>query len=217
MPRHLIHSGLILLLLAALALPFGSSAALHGQSVDGSTSAQPADTVISPVAGGWTLLANLGEGAAPALVLGPLLTWVTAAFTYDAALGRFHTFRVGQAPLNDLSRIEAGQAFWVFVPPERLDGDLAFWEQPALVHNEDVALRPGFNLVAWSGDDGATVSQAVGTLPIRRAYSWDATAQRFDVWNPELPPALQNDFVLEYGAGLWIDLGGSALVTWTQP
>ncbi len=78
-------------------------------------------------------------------------------------------------------------------------------------------MQPGFNLAAWTGSDRVRISLALTGLPVRRAFSWDPVLQRFDVWDPALPLALQKDFELEYGQGLWLELGGAVAVDWEQP
>ena len=176
----------------------------------------PPPPLISPVAGSWTLLVNLGPAVDPAALLQPLDDWVTSAFTFDPDSKRFRTFRRGLPALSDLQVIGEGEAFWVFVPPDRLEGDLTFWSQQPNVAGQTQVLRPGFNLVPWTGQDGLAVSLATIALPIRRALSWDPLRQEFDVWNPDLPAALPVDFELEYGQGLWIDLGGSEALDWEQ-
>jgi hypothetical protein len=176
----------------------------------------PPRLVISPVAGSWTLLVNLGPATDPTRLFQPLDAWVTSAFTFDPLAKRFRTFRRGLSALSDLQVIGEGEAVWVFVPPERLEGDLTFWTQDGIVVNQTQRLRPGFNLVPWTGQDGLAVSLATIGLPVRRALSWDPLRQEFDVWNPDLPAALQVDFDLEYGQGLWVDLGGSEALDWEQ-
>jgi len=177
----------------------------------------PDPPVISPVGASWTLLVNLGEAASPAALLAPLDAWVTAAYTYNPASRAFRTYRDGLPALSDLTTIESGEAFWAFVPTSRLGSDITFWEQPAGVRNLAQELRPGFNLVPWTGTQGTPIAQAVAGLPVRRAYSWDPVRQRFDVWDPALPDALRADIVLDYGQGLWIDLDSTQPVTWEQP
>ncbi|HJN91915.1 MAG TPA: hypothetical protein QGF05_04195 [Dehalococcoidia bacterium] len=199
----------ILLLGGALSGPVDAPARAFGQAEDGS----PAP-VISPVGGNWTLLVNLGPDTAPTDLLRPLDAWVTSAFTFDGLSKRFHTFRRGLPALSTLQVIGEGEAFWAFVPPDRLEGDLTFWTQDPGVRNQTQQLHPGFNLVPWTGQSGLAVSLATIGLPIRRAYSWDPLRQAFDVWNPDLPAALQVDFQLEYGQGLWLDLSSSA--DWEQ-
>ena len=201
----------VLLLVAVIGQP--SLPPARAQTLDDPQS----DILISPVAGNWSLLVNTGETGPPQTVLGGLLQWAESAFTFDATTDRFRSFRAAQPFLSDLAVIQAGQAFWVFVPPDRLDGDITFWQQPATVHNQSVMLTPGFNLAAWTGTQGTRISQAAQSLPIQRAFLWDAVAQSFLIWDPALPPAIQSDFALEYGAGLWIDVGGSQSVEWPQP
>ncbi len=177
----------------------------------------PPSTLISPIAGSWTLLVNTSVAGPPQTVLGSLLQWADSAFTFEAASQTFRSFRAAQPFLSDLDFIAAGQPFWIFVPPARLDGDITFWEQPATVRNQSVTLVPGFNLSAWTGTQGVRISQAVQSIPVRRAFLWDAVGQSFLVWDPTLPAIIQSDFELEYGAGLWVDLSGTQSVVWEQP
>ena len=172
--------------------------------------------VISPIDSGWSLLVNLGPAVDPATLLDPIDDWVTSAFTFDPADGTFHADRAGLAVINDLDTNESGQAFWAFSPPDRLQGNVTFWQQPAGVRDLAVGLLPGFNLVPWTGSDGARVSEAVAGLPVDRAHRWDPVRQAFVIWSSALPAGLQVDFILEYGEGLWIELGGDSAMVWQQ-
>lgn len=51
-----------------------------------------------------------------------------------------------------------------------------------------IILRPGFNLVAWTGGD-VPLPEALGeTLGRTKAvFTWDAAAQEFQSFRPELP------------------------------
>lgn len=200
--------GLLLVVLLGFTQSGTDQAYLRGQVL-------PA-AVISPIGSGWSLLVNLGRAVDPATLLDPIDDWVTSAFTFDPADGSFRAYRAGLAVINDLDTIESGQAFWAFSPPDRLQGDVTFWEQPAGVRDLVVGLRPGFNLVPWTGSDGARVSEAVGGLPVDRAYRWDPVGQAFVIWSSALLAGLQVDFTLEYGEGLWIELGGNSAMFWQQ-
>ena len=205
-----------------LAVVLGLALALvaGGWAVGGRTvTAQDADPparVIQPIAGGWSLLANTGPATSPADLLAPIEDLVTAAFTFDATQDDFRAYRPGTPAPTDLRVVEAGQALWVFVPPDRLDGDIAFLELPASVRDLPTTLEPGFTLVGWTGTDGLRVSAALAGLPVRRAYQWEAASQRYRTWSPSLPASARDDFPLEYGAGVWIDLGGDDSVVWEQ-
>ena len=175
------------------------------------------DTVVQPISGGWSLLANTGPASTPPALLAPLDQLATAAFTFDAEEKRFHSFYAGQPGQSDLTLIGEGEAFWIFVPPARLDGDLALLGIPTEVRGTAVELQPGFTLVGWTGSDGVRISEAMVGLPVRRVFSWEVAAQQFAIWDPLLPAVLREDFTLEYGAGLWVDLGGTEVVVWDQP
>ena len=207
--RAFLGSQLLFVLVMALAVSvLGSAVTAQEPEAD--------ETGIQPIAGNWSLLVNTGPAASPGALLAPIDDLATVAFTFDPATDRFRTYRAGSAVLSDLAEIRSGEAFWVFVPPERLDGDLAFLEIAATVPPTAVTLQPGFTLAAWIGAQGVPVSEAISGLPIRRAYLWVAATQSFQIWDPGLPSSLREDFELEYGAGLWVDLAGSEPVVWEQ-
>ena len=203
----------VLLVLAIAVVAAGWAAG--GRIVSAQDAPSPAP-VIQPIAGGWSLLANTGPATSPADLLAPIADLVTAAFTFDPAADRFRAYRPGLPGQTDLVRVESGQALWVIVPPDRLDGDIAFLEVPASERNLPATLEPGFTLVGWTGTDGLRISEATEGLPVRKAYQWEAASQRYRTWIPSLPAFARDDFPLEYGAGLWIDLGGDEAVVWVQ-
>ena len=214
LPTRLSRAPITAVLILALALVAGGFAA-GGATVTAQEDGSPAP-VIQPIAGGWSLLANTGPAVSPADLLAPIEDLVTAAFTFDPTRNRFRAYRPGVPERTDLVLVETGEALWVFVPPARLDGDIAFLEVPASASNLPTTLEPGFTLVGWTGTDGLRVSEATEGLPVRRAYQWEAASQRYRTWIPSLPAAARDDFPLEYGAGLWIDLGGDESVVWEQ-
>ena len=205
---------LAVVLVLALALVAAGLTA-RGRTVT-AQDAESQEPVIHPIAGGWSLLTNTGPATSPARLLGPIGDLVTAAFTFDATQDRFRAYRPGRPAQSDLWVVDAGQALWVFVPPARLDGDIAFLELPASARNLRATLEPGFTLVGWTGTDGLRISEAMEGLPVHRAYQWEAASQRYRTWIPSLPASARDDFPLEYGAGVWIDLGGDESVVWMQ-
>ena len=210
--RTLLPLSVVLVLALALV---AAGWAVGGRTVT-AQDADPPARVIQPIAGGWSLLANTGPATSPADLLAPIEDLVTAAFTFDATQDDFRAYRPGTPAPTDLRVVEAGQALWVFVPPDRLDGDIAFLELPGSERNLPATLEPGFTLVGWTGTDGLRVSAALEGLPVRRAYQWEAASQRYRTWSPSLPASARDDFPLEYGAGVWIDLGGDDSVVWEQ-
>lgn len=209
-------SPLALLVVAALILALAvTGATLTGNTATAQEEASPAP-VFHPITEGWSLLANTGPGASPAHLLAPLDGLVTAAFTYDAKEDRFKSYRTGVSGRNDLTWVEAGQALWVRVPEGRLGGDIAFLGLPGQERHLSATLESGFTLVGWTGTDGLRVSRATEGLPVRRVYQWDGASQRYRVWDTRVPEAVRDDFPLEYGAGLWVDLRGADSVTWYQ-
>ena len=213
--RTFLTSPLLFVLTLALTATIAGTAVTAQESDPGEDSA-PATSLFQPIAGNWSLLVNTGVAASPASLLAPLSGLASAAFTFDALADDFRSFRAGLPTLSDLAVVLEGEAFWVFVPPERLDGDLTFLEMPATVRGVSAELQPGFTLAGWTGSQGVPISQATAGMPVRRAYLWEAATQRFRIWDPGLPASLRDDFLLEYGAGLWVDLDAVEPVLWEQ-
>ena len=102
------------------------------------------------------------------------------------------------------------------VPEGRLGGDIAFLELPGQARHLPATLESGFTLVGWTGTDGLRVSRR--RRGCRCAGSTSGTARRSAIASGirACPRRSRDDFPLEYGAGLWVDLRGSESVTWFQ-
>ena len=174
------------------------------------------NTLVSPIAGGWSLLVNLGPETLVTAIADAIEPRPGALFVFDPIPQSFHSYRPASPSLATITSIDGGRAFWLFVDPIDLDGDFSVWEQPAELRALTVTLRPGFNLAPWTGADGVAISEAVDGFPVRRAYFWDVGDQRFRTRDPALPGLISDDFRLEYGFALWLDLDGADNVEWQQ-
>lgn len=196
---------------APVAEPLAASGA-GGSSLQAQTDNTPLLTVTTTLDAGFNLVVWTGDEADPsaAAAIGDRLQ---AIFAWDAAAQAFQVFRVGGAAfLNTLSIIGHGQALWLLLSA----GATVSWTHPALLESRNLSLLPGFNLVAWSGPNSTPVAEAVA--PLGDALVSLALFQRgggFQIYDLRLPTALNSNFPLPNGAGMWVRVARSVL--WAQP
>jgi hypothetical protein len=161
---------------------------------------------------GWNLVA-WSQRAAAADVAASIVASLGAVFAWDAGNQRFLRY-APSAPafLNDLGEVPAGAGLWIQIAT----GQAATWTVPFSSGPVAVDLVPGFNLVAWTGADQTSVTSAVAGLGLnlRALFLWDAIAQEFRSYRPQLPAALNSAQQLRKGDGVWINVG--AAVVWNQ-
>ena len=161
----------------------------------------------------WNLVGWTGETIDVTEATASILASLGAFFTWDAAASNFLTFNPALPPaLNSLRQVPQGAGIWTFVNG---NSNVA-WEQPAFNEARAVSLRSGFNLVTWTGGDGAAVADAIAGLNgLEALFLWDAAAQTFLIFNPALPSALNTAKTIPHGAGVWVLMGQNG--TWNQP
>ena len=114
-----------------------------------------------------------------------------------------------------------------------LGGEESFiWQRPTDPTRGLVELRTGWNLVAWSGADGAPLEQVAKGIgwSLRELRRWDAASQRWTTWtSPERSAQLIAASATDQGAtgeetepvtvrrgeALWVNVARS--VNWLQP
>lgn len=157
---------------------------------------------------GWTGAAPIAE--ATAAIAGQF----DAVFAWDTAGGTYRSYRPSApADLNSLDSLTFGQGIWIHVT----DPAGALWPLPAVFAPRDVALVPGWQLVAWTGPDATTLADATAELgsALRAAYRWDASTQGFAAYFAEGPTGIGPAPHLDFGDGVWLDMHTAAL--WHQP
>lgn len=184
----------------------GDDQQLEDNTAEATANVQPQTTVDVTLAAGWTLAgwqgASLDVGEAAAGIASQL----TSIFVFDVVAQTFLQYRPTSPPvLNDLKTLEPGQAVWLFIN----DPDGAVWQQPCGDLLPAVQLRAGANLVAWLGEDGISVVDAVASLgeALDKLFLWDTASQGFLSFNPALPDSLAHfntAQTLALGAGVWL-------------
>ena len=158
--------------------------------------------IVQTLRPGWNLVGWSGATTGP-----DAFDFITGrfdvGFTYDAPAQRFDRFSL-DAPefLNTLERVDFGDGVWLFSDAETT------WLQPAPWWQRDVELRPGFNLVLWTGGNNTPIDEAVAGLgsALVSLFTWDARAQEFRSYGPDRPPFLNTAEAVNYGDGVWLEV-----------
>ncbi|MXY87727.1 MAG: hypothetical protein F4Y92_02565 [Dehalococcoidia bacterium] len=169
-----------------------------------------ATTTLQP---GWNLAGWTSE-ATDAGGLFEAIPALEAAYAWDAVTQAFKgAGRDDPAGTGDLTTIAPGMGLWLLLGGE----EPVTWTRPATPEGGFVSLRPGWNLVAWAGRDGAAPEEAFAFLgeDLLAAAAWDAAAGKFRPHYPDAPPAVTTLQRLELGEALWLNVGAER--RWLQP
>ena len=207
----------IVVALATLLLSAGLAAAQEPPDAESGTRLEPGVNLV-----GW-----VGEPT-PVSQLFQQIPQLEAIWAWDAELRDWIVAAPG-APewLGGLRRVTAGMGLRM-----QLGGDQSyFWRRSTEPTRELVKLRTGWNLVAWSGADGAAIGDVVKGIgwSLRTVRRWDAANQQWDIWtSPERSAQViantgadqETDDDAEMpgirrGAALWIEVARA--VNWLQP
>ena len=205
------------LVLAALALALWLTAGLAG--ADEPTEPQTA-TRLHP---GINLIGWVGEPT-PVAQLFREIPQLEAVWTWDAEFDEW-IVAARNAPewLGGLGRVTAGMGLRM-----QLNGDAPVtWDRSTEPTRGLVKLRTGWNLVAWSGADGASIDNVAKGIgwSLRSIRRWDATTQQWATWtSPERSAQVIADTSggeepespgVRRGEALWVKVSRS--VKWLQP
>ena len=204
--------------LAALLLGAGLAAGQEPDEAGGGTRLEPGANLV-----GW-----VGE-ARPVSELFREIPRLEGIWAWDAELRDWIVAAPG-APewLGGLGRVTAGMGLRM-----QLGGDQPFlWQRSTEPTRGLVKLRTGWNLVAWSGADGAAIGDVAKGIgwSLRTVRRWDAANQEWVTWtSPERSAQViantgadQGDagdeaqpVGIRRGEALWIEVARA--VNWLQP
>ena len=170
-----------------------------------------ASTRVQSLAAGWNLV---GTPATTSIIdaLAAIDGTPSAIFTWNAVAQSFRSFDPSApAFLNSLSELRAGDGVWINVPGG------GRWSLAPVTEARMVPLLPGFNLVAWTGPDGASVADALEGLGdvAQAVFTWDAATQQFRSFTPGAPAFLNTATTFRHGEGVWVLASRQA--DWEQP
>lgn len=151
-------------------------------------------------------------------------TDVEALFEATPALEAVHAWDAGAqsftragrgdpAGERELTAIAPGMGLWLHLGGE----EPVTWTRPVAPEGGLVSLRPGWNLVAWAGRDGAVPEDAFAFLreDLLAAAAWESAAGEFRLHYPDAPPSASTLQRLELGEALWLNVGVAR--HWLQP
>ena len=197
--------------LAALLLSAGLAAAQEPPGAESGTRLEPGLNLV-----GW-----VGEPT-PVSQLFQQIPRLEAIWAWDAELRDWIVAAPG-APewLGGLGRVTAGMGLRM-----QLGGDQPYhWQRSTEPTRGLVKLRTGWNLVAWSGADGAAIGDVAKGIgwSLRSVRRWDAASQQWVTWtSPErTAQVIANTSAdatipgIRRGEALWIEVARA--VNWLQP
>ena len=189
---------------------------------------QPGDTMTTVLQPGDNLVGWI-EGATPVTDLFDDIAEIEAVWAWDALRRQWSAAsRRVPSELHTLRTLKPGMGLLV-----QVGGDEAVeWQRSAYPARGLVELRPGYNLVAWSGRDGSTIGDVVKGVgwSLRSVRRQDAVSRQWAVWtSPERSDELIVDDgsapgassgesdtpTIRRGEALWIEVGRT--VHWLQP
>ena len=165
-----------------------------------------ARTVTTSLHPGWNLVGWTGP-TIPASELFAAIPELTAVYVWDSEAGLYRG-ATRRAPGFELGRLARGQGLWLRVG----GGQAVEWVRPLSDEGRLVSLRPGLNLVTWTGRDQVPVTEALARLgdALRSASLWNAARQEYERYDPRAPGGAVAAPPLRRGDALWVDVTGAA-------
>ena len=213
-------------LLRRIALPFGFAVALAALllMVSPASAQEPPEAESGArLHPGINLIGWVGEPT-PVAQLFREIPQLEAIWAWDAELDDW-IVAARNAPewLGGLGRVTAGMGLRM-----QLGGDApVIWDRSTEPTRGLVKLRTGWNLVAWSGADGAAIDDVAKGIgwSLRSVRRWDAVTQQWATWtSPERSAQVIADTSggeeaefpgVRRGEALWVKVSRS--VNWLQP
>ena len=213
LPRRIALPFGIVFALVALLLTVSPASAQEPAEAEGGTRLHPGINLI-----GW-----VGEPM-PVSQLFREIPQLEAIWAWDAELDDW-IVAARDAPewLGGLGRVSAGMGLRM-----QIGGDApVIWDRSTEPTRGLVRLRTGWNLVAWSGADGASIDNVAKGIgwSLRSIRRWDAATQQWATWtSPERSAQVIADTTggeqsespcVRRGEALWVKVSRS--VKWLQP
>lgn len=136
---------------------------------------------------------------------------------WDARLSRYRHAEPAESSEGgvegDLSVIQPGMGLFVRIAGERA----VEWIQPIAADGEQLTLRRGSNLLAWTGPSDTPIDLATRSIgeSFISAHYWIPETEEFGVFDPETTLDDQNVPKLRRGDALWVVTTSTS--SWLQP
>ena len=189
----------------------GAGVAPTPETASADSSAAPeAGPITTELQPGWNMIGWVGPETLSRQLFEeiPTLRRISA---WDATEERYR--RAWRSRHAQLPRLTLGMGVWLLI-----DGNEPFgWTRPVGTNGAAPPLRAGLNLVAWAGEDGTPVREAVARLGAAAisVRDWDAGSQGYTTYNLVDDDAASAPRVLRHGQAFWIKM--SEPLNWWQP
>ena len=127
---------------------------------------------------------------------------------YDA-LYRYDAVNKSWVAMNSSDVMENGVGYFIHMTE---DGT---WTYNGSAYTDmDISLQQGLNMIGWL-NCSKDISDALSSIEGDYWYvaRWNATAQKFEVYNPVAPPAFNDFTTMERGEGYFISMKGAGTLT----
>lgn len=173
-----------------------------------------AESITTELHPGWNMVGWLGPET-PVSELFDAVPALEQIYAWNGAEQRYQGALPTGTPLHGLRPLVPGMGLWL-----RIGGtEPVTWTHPTQPDSEAgfIALRAGWNLVAWAGRDGTAVAEAFLAIgsSLRTALTWDAEAGRFLRYAPGAPATINTLRHLDRGDALWLIVMAES--HWLQP
>ena len=161
------------------------------------------DPVIVTLYPGWNMTGWVGADA-PVSLLFDQVPALESVATWDAERHRYTWARPGDGQPGELRQLTTGMGLWL-----RLGGSEEMeWEQQPADGTALIHLRPGRNLVAWTGQDPESVWSLARRLApaFVRVSRWDAAERRQTGYSDGGPPYSIPLRALRTGDAVWLEV-----------
>ena len=125
-----------------------------------------------------------------------------ALYKYDASAHNF-------VPLSSSDTMENGVGYFIHMTSTDT------WTYTGIAYEQmNVSLEPGLNMIGWL-NCSENISDALSSIAGDYWYitRWNATAQKFEVYNPVAPPAFNDFTTMERGEGYFISMKSAGTLT----
>ncbi|MXY36778.1 MAG: carboxypeptidase regulatory-like domain-containing protein [Dehalococcoidia bacterium] len=174
---------------------------------------RPPEVVTTNLAPGWNLV-GWTEAEADIAALFEAVPQLESAHAWDGGSQAFTgASRSASGITGTLSTLQPGMGLWLYVGGE----DPVGWTREILVESGLVPLAEGWNLVGWSGREGAGPDDIFASLAeeLGAVATWDAATGQFLPYVPGAPASGRTVQRINRGEGIWVHTSNAR--QWLQP